>query len=398
MRILLFAPWSIHEGISKGTVIPLIACMARYRDIERIVLCTPEGRDFSRTDDLPDKCLHLPLTLRGASLFDKFLDLVRFPFILTRIIRSHSIDVLWCKGAPAGGIGSVVSLLSSTPFVVDSFEPHSDYMAGSQTWSRQNPKFLMQRFLEQLTKRRARILLPVSTKYYEQVLGEGIERDRMFVLPCVVDLKQFAFRADSRTDIRKRLAINQDWIVGVYVGKYGGLYYDEEAFLLYRALFDHFGERFFLMLITEMGRDTIFSKLSKHGIPVERVMVSKIEHSRVPDYLSAADFGISTIKNFPSMRFCSPVKHGEYWAADLPVLSTLKCGDDAEIITKEGGGALIDASGLYKENFSKLQDLLGRGRTGFCAGLAFKYRNLRIMERAIQFVLNTAVTKRMQDD
>ncbi|HEY4651975.1 MAG TPA: hypothetical protein VIG72_11210, partial [Pontibacter sp.] len=50
----------------------------------------------------------------------------------------------------------------------------------------------------------------------------------------------------------------------------------------------------------------------------------------------------ATIKPYPSARYCSPVKIGEYWASGLPVLLTEGVGDDSDIIKNEGGGALFN--------------------------------------------------------
>jgi hypothetical protein len=267
-------------------------------------------------------------------------------------------------------------------------------MIDSGTWKKYDPKFLLQRWLERTTRKRARLLLPVSYQYYHRLLSEGIIREKMFVFPCVVSIDRFAFQKSWREQIRASLSIDSTSIVGIYVGKYGGLYYEDEAFLIYKSLFNYFGKNFFLILLTEMNARIVQAKLEKYQIPSERVFVSKVNHEAVPSYLSVSDFGISTIKSVLAMRFCSPIKHGEYWAADLPILSTLSVGDDAEIINNEGGGIIIDVlRGDLHHDFLKLKNLICEGKTGLNAKLASKYRNPLVMEKAIDFVLKKLVTK-----
>jgi hypothetical protein len=242
-------------------------------------------------------------------------------------------------------------------------------------------------------------LLPVSYQYEQRLLREGIREKKIHVLPCLVNIEQFRFRQAMRDEVRSRLLMDEKSIVGIYVGKYGGLYYDDEAFALYRRLFDYFGLEFFLIVISEMDRNAIHEKLKEFHIPMDRTFISRVDHDQIPAYLSAADFAISTIKSAPAMGFSSPIKHGEYWASDLPILSTLLFGDDAEIMRNEGGGVLIDILDPEPEVcFMKLRKFISAGRNGKSSSLAIKYRNLLKGDEAIQIVWNKVVTQEISDD
>ena len=392
MRILLFSYWSIHDGISQGTLFPLIDKLGKNSKIEKIYFCTiePEG-----SGPLPmpiEKCVHIPIHSNSSGL-TKVWNLIRLPLLLRGIGRKNNVDLMWCKGAPAGGIGGLVNRLTRIPFVVDSFEPHSEYMVQSGTWSKKSPKFLIQRWLESIVINRATALLPVSNQYFRLLVSRGVPAEKCFVLPCVVNSDQFAFDEDLRKSMRKKLHIKDNCTVGVYVGKYGGLYYDDEAFLLYRNLFGFYGEDFFLILITETDPEIMHTKIRLHQLPVDRIFVSKVKHNSIRDFLTAADFAISTIKSVPAMAHCSAIKHGEYWAADLPILATLETGDDAEIIRSRKGGIIMSVvESLPEMKLSGLQACIHKRGSGYYAGLAHKYRHPSVMERAIEFVLKTSVT------
>lgn len=388
MKILVFSYWSIREGITKATVVPLVRALSRRHDVEKVYLCTVEqGGDTVSTALV--EVIHTPFITNPHSGLAKAFNLVRVPRHLSGIIRDNSIDVLWCKGAPAGGAGALVNAMTGTPYVVDSFEPHSEYMADSGTWSRLDPKFVVQRFLERLTVRRATALLPVSHHYSQTLLARGIEADRVHVLPCIVDQRLFAYDAEARSRIRQKLNIPSTAFVGIYVGKYGGLYYDREAFVFYRRLFDQFGLRLFLIIITEIEPGMIEGRLQEQDLPRDHVFVIRADHKDVGAYLSAADFGISTIKPVPAMRFCSPIKHGEYWAADLPVISTLTAGDDADVIKNERAGVLLspeEGTGLSTEDLETGIAARGSGRY---SQFADKYRSIDLLEKAITFALGS---------
>ena len=362
--------------------------MRCHKEINKIFLCTVEPAGFSENVSLNEKTTHVRLTA-PKSLLRKSLNLLYFSFMVNAIAKKNAIDLIWCKGAPAGGLGAFVRILSGVPFVVDSFEPHGDYMVDSGTWSRNSLKYRVQRWFESLGKRDALALLPVSYQYCQHLLAEGIAKEKLFVLPCVVDLDRFKFRPSARKSTRQMLQIDEGRTVGIYVGKYGGLYYNTEAFRLYQNLFKLFGDEFFLILLTETDPDLVRSQLIKHDLPLKNILVSRTKHSLIPDYLSAADFAISTIKAVCALRFCSPIKHGEYWSNDLPILSTLSAGDDAEIMRNEGGGVIIDALESRMQEIGKLKAHLSRRSTGFYANLASLHRGPLMLHQAIQFVVTS---------
>ena len=313
--------------------------------------------------------------------------------ILRTIVMKNGIKLLWCKGAPAGGVGFLTSIFTSIPFVVDSFEPHSEYMVQSGTWLKSSPKYILQRWLEGRTIKHASALLPVSYKFADLLLKKGLPRKNVFVCPCVVDVIAFSFNGEARKKIREKLMVNESSIVGIYVGKFGGLYYEEEAFCLYHRLFSFFGAAFFLVIITEADPAVIESKFRKYQLPTERIFLSKVPHRDIGEFLSAADFAISTIKSVPVMRYCSPIKHGEYWAADLPILSTLQEGDDADLISKKGGGILISVSDPKPEKkMSQLKSILLSRSCGYYSKLAHDHRNPSVLKLATEFVLQKWVT------
>src|SRR5687767_6418726 len=124
MRILFFSYWSIHDGISQGTLFPLIDKLTKNNKIEKIYFCTVEPEGSTPLPMPFEKCVHFPIKSNPSAL-TKVWNLIRLPLLLRGIARKNNVDLMWCKGAPAGGIGGLVNGLMGLPFVVDSFEPHS---------------------------------------------------------------------------------------------------------------------------------------------------------------------------------------------------------------------------------------------------------------------------------
>lgn len=383
MRVLVLSWWGIDEGITRATVLPIARAICR-KFPDDVFLVTIERYPVGRVSTFDPPLKHVPLSVTNGPLA-RSLYLFQFLVKLRSIVRKNGIDVLWCRGAPAGGLGALTKIVTGVALVADSFEPLSQYMTQSATWSSRGVKYFMQRELERLARRKADIILPVSRVYERHLLKGGVDRERLFTLPCVVDLEMFAFNIDLRSKMRRDLAIPDNAVTAIYVGKYGGLYHSDEAYRLYARLFQYFRGRFFLILLTETDRDVVQAELKRWRIPEVATLVSRVSHNEVPAYLSAADFGISTIKSVPAMAYCSPIKNGEYWAADMPVLTTLALGDDAEIIKSDFAGLIFDPDGS-DDQFAKLPELIRRRGSGSYASVARQHRNAHRIDDAIDFV------------
>lgn len=381
MRILFLSYWGCHDPLTTATVLPHIKILSKISFVEKIVLCTIEREQPSPLE------LNIPkvelIQLNVHTQLSKSLEFLSVGLQIISLCKRHGIERMICRSSLAGSVGYVAWLRTRIPFYVESFEPHADYMLESGVWSKWGFRFILQRIFEHRLKKRATMLMPVSDNYLQQLLKEGIPSSRLRLVPCSVSLRQFEFNDLQRQKIRQELKISNDDIVGIYVGKYGGIYYKEEAFQLFKAAFNYFQEKFWLMLITTEEVSKVIELARQAEIPLDRVTVRSVPHELVASYLSAADFAFSTIKPSPSRKYCSPIKNGEYWANGLPILIEDGIGDDSEIIKHEGGGVIIRRP--YESSFSDLRVVLGqnqRGRNQKIRLLAEKYRNFEAVESA----------------
>lgn len=389
INVLYLSNWSISEGITKSTVFPIIQALEANENVGQVLLCTIESNE--NPTNFFKKTIHRPLIkIGGDSASSKLIDLFRFPFLLRRIVKQHNIDIIWCRGSSAGGVGILANLITPTKLLVDSFEPHARYMIESKTWRWFSSKTIIQGVLEFLIKKRAFLLLPVSYKYQQTLISLGVAQSRLMVLPCVVDLVKFEYSVTNRQVLRDDLKLDKNDVVGIYVGKFGGLYYEKESIKLFQAAFNFWKEKFYLIILTEISASQIWEMTKDFNIPKERILIKKVDHSEVAKFLSASDFAFSTIKSVPIMENCSAIKHGEYWAADLPIISTLLVGDDAEIILNENAGCLIDIrNNTFDKAFEKIDCRLRDGRNGYYKKIAKKYRDISAIDTAINFALTS---------
>jgi hypothetical protein len=350
MRILFLGYWGLRDGLTTSTVFPHLLLLQERTDVEAIRLVTIErGADAQvelrlELDFDSSKISFKPLRSKPSRnvILNKIEDFTRFPRELVQQVQEFQPDIILARGTPAGALAYLVWRKIRLPFYVESFEPHADYMLESGVWRRYDPRYLFQRYWEQRQKQLALGLMPVAENYKQQLIAEGVPSQRIVTVPCSVNAIQFAYDESARQQMRKRLGWLETDVVGVYVGKFGGIYYDKEAFQVFRLAADFFGASFRLIILTPDSLQEVRTKLAAVGLATEKVFVTKASHHDVPKYLSSADFAFATIKPAPCRLFCSAIKIGEYWANGLPVVLPEGIGDDSDIIKQEGGGAIFN--------------------------------------------------------
>lgn len=345
MNILFIGFWGLSDPLTLATTFPNLQLLSDLPHVKLIRLATVERDEVpSATYSLPfttDKITHQSLVSRqrGSLIGTKIEEFLRFPRELSNTVRELGIDIIIGRGAMAGALAYLTSKRTGKPFYVESFEPHAEYMLNSGVWGRYDPRYIFQHFWEKKEKEYANGLMPVAENYRRQLIAEGIPGERIVTVPCAVNLTAFGFDASARSQIRHVLAWPDEAIVGVYVGKFGGIYYDEEAFTIFQQAADCFGTNFRLLLLTPQRVADVQSKLRAVGFSLEHAVIKLVPFSEVPAYLSVADFAFGLHLPTP---YVSPVKVGEYWATGLPVLMADGVGDDSAIIKAETGGSIFN--------------------------------------------------------
>lgn len=391
MNILFLSYWELDEGLSAATVIPHLKILSEIEGVNKVVYCSIERtKKAIKKTEIGPGIVHIPL-FTGKSYLHKIFDFIVIPLRLGQIVKEYSIDSMICRGAPAGSLGHLVNRNMGVSYVVESFEPHAQYMVESGVWHPGGLKYQFQRKWEKAQLRTAKWIVTVSRNYRNHLLGSGVSPNKVLTVPCAVDLEKFSYNESTRDEVREKLSFSSRAIIGIYTGKFGGLYYDQEAFEIFAMAFRCI-EEFKLIILTPDDQMTITNKLIQMGIPRTGFFVGYANHNRVSDYLSAADFAFATYKPSPSKMFLSPVKVGEYWANGLPVLLTDGVGDDSEIM-KEGGGITFSfhEHGSVLQALKTLESLV---RTGSrqkpyenISALAVKYRNFERVKEIYKIIL-----------
>ncbi len=390
MKVLYLAYWGLNEALTASTVLPHLRTLSGYREVDTIVYCSIERRGQVSPLKMP-KVKHIQLVSheRKYVLMTKVENYFIFFSRLKQICVDEHVDMIICRSSLAGSFGHRLNKSLNIPYVVESFEPHGEYMVESNIWGRFDIRTIVQTIHEDQQKKSSRYLIPVSFNYAERLRAEGVDDDKIVVLPCCVDLDKFNYDEGRRNALRRQYHLPDDSIIGIYAGKFGGIYYWEEAFKFYKEAFDFFGDRFRLVILSSQPEEEVRHQLTINSIDDSRVLIRAAPHNEVNDWLCAADFAFCSIKPAPSRLFCSPVKIGEYWACGLPVFLEPGIGDDSDIVESEGGGIIV-----RKENhvaaFREMQKILSLGRANLAApirDIALRHRHPRLISDVYEKVV-----------
>lgn len=384
MNLLYISYWGSNDPLTIATVFPNLKQLSQLESITNIILVTIEREDY-HIQNLPEefdasKVKHIPLRSKKYifNILSKISDFIIFPRQLQKLISETSIEYVLARGAPAGALAYLAVKDLDVPFSVESYEPHADYMKFSSTWKWYDPRYIFQKFWEYQQKKKAEYLITVSENYKAKLLQEGVGADRVFVSPCHVDLNKFYLNDKLKEKIRAKLNISPAAIVGVYSGKFGDLYYDDEAFDLFAEGFKFFPE-FHLILLTNQ-KTHAEKQLRKRGFESKNFTITFAAHDEVPLFLNASDFAFAPIKTLPVSRYQSPVKIGEYLACGLPLFLSVGVGDDSSILQRERVGVILKdySLGSIIDGYEEMNYLINSNISNKCRKIAEKYRSSEI--------------------
>jgi glycosyltransferase involved in cell wall biosynthesis len=348
-HVLFVGFWGAADPLTTASFLPTIQRFKFWRPGLRSTLATVE-RDRAKLEGvgIPDGVVHVALRASRIpwAALARAVDMLFMPLKLAFLARRQGVDLIVARTTLAGGIAYFVNRLTGIPYMVESVEPHTEYMVECGAWTKGGVFALAGHWMETRVLRSASGIITVSQRYADRLVREGHPARRVRTVPCPVPFERFAFDAVPRARARERLGVGANELLGIYLGKFGGLYHDEHAYRAFAAFLQQLDGRGRMLVLTPTDPVLVHQGMLRHGIARSSVHVDHVSHDRVPEFLHAADVAFALYKGTPSSAYLSPIKNGEYWASGLPVLMTRGVGDDSDIIEEdEVGGALFDPEG-----------------------------------------------------
>jgi len=245
-NILVITEWGYEEGLIQSYTLPYLKIIHKVNPSLKIYLITKEKKNFEKDTAKLQKAeeelkryniVLLPEKYYRAGMAKYFLSVFRFLKYIY-IIFSKRIQYIHSFCTPAGGYGYILSKLTGKKLIVDSYEPHAEYMVECGVWNDQQFAFKVLNSLEKRQAQRASYLIATTPTMVAHTQERfGIEIRNWDVKPACVDLDRFIYDEERSNEIRNNLGI-ENKIVCVYAGKFGDFYLKEEVFEFYQAAFD----------------------------------------------------------------------------------------------------------------------------------------------------------------
>jgi glycosyltransferase involved in cell wall biosynthesis len=342
-NILILTYWDFNDALVQTYTLPYVQMIAdTISSDSQIYLLTLNKKNSPIVFQHPKIKIisfrYIPFGL-FALLYYSWMLLYLLIFIVTKnITHLHA----WCT--PAGVFGYILSVLTKKPLTIDSYEPHAEAMVEVGEWKTNSFAFQFLFFFEKKMTRHALYLIATTEKMIKEYAvsryGFDASKNNWFVKSAGVNIEVFKPDETQRKSLRQQLGID-DKIVGIYAGKFGGIYLEQEFFEWLRVAHQYWKEKFVLILLSSHTKEYIHENCRKYNIPQDIILHYYVPHKEVVKYLNIADFAITPVKPVYTKKFCSPIKDGEYWAMGLPVIITNNISDDSEIIEKNNIGYVL---------------------------------------------------------
>ena len=392
-NILILTHWSYKDALIQTYTLPYVAVIRKTLPPAcTITVITSEQESLALTE-AETKAINQEWKARNMKLvafpYKRFgikklvgsgLELMK----LAQLVKRDKIGVIHAFCTPAGSIGYLLSWLTGAKFVIDSYEPHAEAMVENHTWSEKGAAYRILHRLEKSQTQRAHSVI-ATTRGMKQYAREqfGVDIHQFYVKPACVDLQKF-YPREKDAELQYKLGLAGK-IICVYAGKLGGIYLKGEVFDFIKVCYEHWGDTFRFLMLTNATKEEIDAEVARVGLPKEVVLAQFVLHDEVPRYLSLGDFAINPVKPVPTKRYCTSIKDGEYWAMGLPVVITPDISDDSSIIQEHKIGYVF--KNLDNEEYRKavltINDILLQDKSALqkrVRSVAEQYRSFSIAE------------------
>ncbi|MEP0984474.1 glycosyltransferase [Ekhidna sp.] len=270
----------------------------------------------------------------------------------------HQTSIIFCFANVSASFGYVFSKMMHMKLMVYSYEPHSEFMVDLGYWSKSDIKYKLLNSLEWKAGIHADVIM-TGTKWMVEELERRGSSATLYRTPTAVDPEVFKPNVEDRKIIRKQLGFNDADKIFIYIGKFGGLYYEDGIPRLCKYIHQHINHSKFL-IVTSNDNEEI-TNLFSTSLPSNAFHITgNLTQEDLINHLNASDFGISGVPPSPNQKYRSPTKVAEYMLMGIPYITTAGVAeDDIYAVDAKVGVVTPDFNAEPQAEFySNINDLL----------------------------------------
>jgi len=274
-------------------------------------------------------------------LLKKLIDFING--CLTSIYLNFKIqfDLIYTVGTISGSFGFVLSKILNAELLVHTYEPHSEFMADFGIWNRKSMPFKLLNRFEKIIGIKSNYIM-TGTDAMIRRLKERNSKASIFKVPSCVDMDKFRPIPEIRKKLRSELKFEGKSVL-LYMGKFGGIYFEHEAFMCFQAFLDLKSEDFDpqILILSPTDEKWIKSMADKWDLKESEYTTLHVSFDVVQNYINVGDIGFCGITPHPSQRYRSPIKNGEYLACGIPYIVPEGISEDDKIALKNNVGIVL---------------------------------------------------------
>jgi glycosyltransferase involved in cell wall biosynthesis len=403
-NILILTYWSYKDPLIQTYTLPYVRIISKYLPVNSTIYLVTFEQMHLRLSELEQikaqqDLAQYNVTWKQFDYSGLGLRLVFNMFIffskLLFLIFSKKIAYIHTWAMSAGGMGYILSILTRTPLILDSYEPHAEACIENGSWKKNSTAFKILSFFEKKQTQRATHFIAAAKSMRQYAIEKyGVTPLSIFVKPACVDLEKFTIPPIKNQELLVDLGLKNK-IVCVYAGKFGAIYLDQEVFDFFKTAHDYWGDTFRVLLLTNESEESLRNYCNNSCLDFNIFVVRFVPHAEVARFMSLGDFGITPVRSVPTKQHCTPIKDGEYWALGLPVVITPHISDDSDIIEKNDIGAIwsYKDKASYINTIKKIDTLLHSNDPQALKlkirDIAEQYRSFEIAENIYKKIYST---------
>lgn len=284
-------------------------------------------------------------------LIKKLYDLIQAIVLILKLRFIEKTKVIFSFACVSASYSIIFSKLLRMKMIIFSYEPHSEFMAELNLWSRNSLKYKILHKLELLAGLNAEYVL-TGTKYMVDHLTDLKAKGQLFRAPTGINEKLFYPTPESLA-LKKQLQLENKKIL-FYIGKFGDLYFTREVPFLFKTLKRIIPELHFVVVTpTDIEEVKIYFEEEKINCQDYTLLEKITSRNEVNKHIGIADIALSAVPPTPSQKFRSPTKVGEYLMCGVPYITCKGVSEDDLYAQSNNVGIVINS---FTEN-----EILGIG-------------------------------------
>lgn len=207
--------------------------------------------------------------------------------------------------------------------------------------------------IEKAVFRCANALIVVSEDLKQFLIGMGIQKHKIFVVPNGVDIKKF-MRIEKDSRLVKKFRLDEETVVIGFIGSFNHWHALDQLLDSFQIILKKCKKPVFILVGDGFGKAILQEKVRKLGIQDRVHFTGMISHSFIPNILSVMDIVLAPYPQLDFFYF-SPLKLFEYMASEKPVITT-NLGQIQRVIKNGENGFLYqpDNTQGFEETLMKL--------------------------------------------